>query len=99
MAVEDKRLRSCALLSNAGLDVVYAFEWCPCIFESAFAIETLHTTKRGAFRAMTEAANSRWHEQRTRMLRGGYSKPRFDALAYEAWRIRPIEVSNVCLTP
>ena len=70
---------------------VFAFEWCSCIFESGFSVVSLHTTKRGAFRAMTEAANTKWYEHRDQILRSG--KPRFLGLDSEAWRVRSIEVA------
>ena len=31
---------------------VYAFQYCSCIYESAFAVQSLHTTKKGAYLAM-----------------------------------------------
>lgn len=31
---------------------VYAFEHCSCIYESGFAVQSLHTTKKGAYLAM-----------------------------------------------
>ena len=69
---------------------VYAFEWCGCIFESGFSTVSLHTTKRGAFQAMTRAANERWQEARNNVMmfrKGGYNP-----LEYEAWRVVTIEV-------
>lgn len=69
---------------------IYAFEWCYCVIESGFSPVSLHTTKRGAFKAMTTTANARALEARKRDLESGYSywKP----LQYEAWRIKGYEV-------
>jgi len=39
---------------------IYAFEYCSCVFESAFGIESLHTTKRGAWKAMNKWLNNRF---------------------------------------
>lgn len=73
---------------------VFAFEWCPCIYESAFGLVSLHTTKRGAFKEMILTANKRWHEDRWRHLSGGYGKPRPKGCDHEAWRVIRIEVHN-----
>lgn len=74
---------------------VFAFEWTSCIFESAFGIVSLHTTKRGAFKAMVAEANKRWQEDRnSQLMYGGGSRPRHSPLSHEAWRVIRIEVSN-----
>ena len=31
---------------------VYSFDYCSCIYESSFAVVSLHTTKAGAYKAM-----------------------------------------------
>ena len=30
--------------------VVYAFEWCYCVYEGHYVVESLHATKKGAYR-------------------------------------------------
>jgi hypothetical protein len=68
---------------------VYAFEWCSCIFESDFTVKSLHTTKRGAFKAMTAYANAQWTMAReSYLLLGREVFHRFDKpLIYERWRV------------
>jgi len=78
---------------------VFAFEWCSCIYESGFSLESLHDTKRGALKAMIAAANLRWQESRDgQLMYGGGGKARFSPLQYEAWRVRAIELHNVEVT-
>lgn len=74
---------------------VFAFEWSDCIYESAYHVVSLHTTKAGAFRAMTTAANARWNECRRSSMQSGSARPRHDPLADEAWRVREITVQDV----
>jgi len=71
---------------------VFAFEWCGCVYESGYSVESLHSTKVGAFKAMTKAANERWQEERDRNLM--YGKCGTSPLAHESWRVRLIEVQN-----
>lgn len=69
---------------------VYAFEYCDCVFESAFGIKSLHATKRGAWEAMRRFL---WDEavfQRDSELRFGLW--RMKAYEFTAHRVRPIEV-------
>lgn len=70
---------------------VYAFEWCDCIYESAFRVVSLHTTKRGAFKAMTAEANRRCMEE---TAPSPYSKKMrgWPPLRSERWQIKTIEV-------
>jgi len=78
------------------MNEVFAFEWTSCVFESAFGIVSLHTTKRGAFKAMVAEANKRWQTDRDNQLSyGGCGRPRHSPLSHEAWRVIRIEVSNV----
>jgi hypothetical protein len=39
---------------------IYAFEYCSCIYESTFGIESLHLTKRGAYKAMRSFILKKW---------------------------------------
>lgn len=74
---------------------VFAFEWCPCIFESAFGVVSLHATKRSAVKAMTRYANKMWQEGRDRQLSYGDGfKPRFSPLVHEAWRVSTITLGE-----
>jgi hypothetical protein len=43
---------------------VFAFEFCFCRFESGFSIESLHSTKAGAYRAMMDHKRQHWHDER-----------------------------------
>lgn len=40
--------------------MVYAFECCPCIYESEYGIISLHTTKRGAYKALLKKKREIW---------------------------------------
>jgi len=43
--------------------IVYAFEFCPNIYESAFGVISLHQTREGAEKAMEEYKNTPgWEE-------------------------------------
>lgn len=74
---------------------VFAFEWCSCIYESGYSTVSLHSTKRGAVKAMVAETNDRWQERRNEQLVYGCGrKPRYDPLMHEAWRVAAIEVHN-----
>lgn len=71
---------------------VYAFEWCWCVYESGFEVESLHHTKRGAYLAMRKTLLERYiadsNAFRPRQWRD--HKP----LDSQRWRVREIEVKN-----
>lgn len=69
---------------------VYAFEYTDCTFESAFGIESLHASKRGAWQAMRRFLWNRDVEQRDLELR--YGKWRGKAFQFTAHRVRRVEV-------
>ena len=71
---------------------VYAFEWCDCVFESAFGVKSLHATKVGAYRAMRAHLLSFANEDRENALRYDMG-PAWNGLRYKRWRVRAIEVS------
>jgi hypothetical protein len=72
---------------------VFAFEWCDCIFESGFSLESLHDTKIGALKTMIATANLRWQEGRnSQLMYGDGGTQRLDPLQYEAWRVRAIKL-------
>ncbi|MGE4534649.1 hypothetical protein [Halomonas sp.] len=71
--------------------VVYAFEWCDCIYESDFAVVELHETKRDAVRSMVVEANHRWWQNRNMNLMYGKLFT-VTPLMHCAWRVREIPV-------
>lgn len=71
---------------------VYAFEWCGCVHESGFGVVSLHTTKRGALKAMVRGANDRWLQARDIQLSYRDRRPRYDPLMFEAWRVVELKV-------
>lgn len=70
---------------------VYAFEWCYCIYESGFCVESLHLTKAGAYRAMRKTLLERYvegtHQER-------YWRQRFQPLNSHRWRVRTITLKD-----
>lgn len=72
---------------------VFAVEWCDCIHESAFAVVSLHTTKRAAFKAMVKRANALWYEERHLSALFGRD-PRCRPLMFQAWRVAPMAVEE-----
>lgn len=72
--------------------IVYAFKWCDCVYESGSSVVSLHTTKKGAFKAMTAYANKRWQEERDSDLRYGYSSD--IPLVHQRWCIAEYEVEE-----
>lgn len=68
---------------------VYAFEYTDCIYESACAVVSLHSTKKGAYTALKKDKFEAYREwmNNTRWYRAKY---KFGA--FENWRIREIEV-------
>lgn len=73
---------------------VYAFEWCDCVFESAFGVESLHATKAGAWRALRERVWQEATEAREgRITYGRLGMGRGEKWNWaKAWRVRRIEV-------
>jgi len=71
---------------------VYAFKFCDCVFESGFVTQSLHATKRGAYRAMNAYLWERHQDYRnsgnTRALLGAGWKP----LEHADWRVVPVEI-------
>lgn len=67
---------------------VYAFEWCDCVYESAYGVQSLHATKAGAERAM-EARLEKQAADVREMHAAGY--PDYEE-RYTAHRVREIEV-------
>lgn len=83
--------------------IVYAFEWCSCIYESGFGTMSLHTTRAGAYHAMRhylvsewirETADTKWcykldaHDRESKRM---WKKEPFK---HNAWRVTPIEVHD-----
>ena len=47
--------------------IVYAFEYCHCIYESGYSVVSMHTTKRNAYKAMLNSKYNdylRWYNDR-----------------------------------
>lgn len=74
---------------SQGLPSVFAFEWCDCIYESGYCIQSLHTTRKGALKAMMLESNARWLAGRQLDLEFGDGQDS-DPLKYQRWRVRPI---------
>lgn len=68
---------------------VFAFEWCDCVFESAFGVVSLHRTKRDAFKAMVRKANDDWYKERREMQ---YNEGKWQPLRFAAWRVSTMQV-------
>ena len=43
--------------------VVYAFEWNDCVYDSDFAVVSLHATKRGAYAEMRKFLLEKWEAE------------------------------------
>lgn len=71
---------------------IYAVEWCFCIYESGFSIESLHLTKSGAYKAMRKTLVERWNEDRWGF--SGTVASNDEPLRNQRWRIREIEVKE-----
>ena len=62
---------------------VYAFGWNDCVYDSDFAVVSVHATKRGAYMAMREHLLTRWEQE-------CYDK----LLVYSAWRVKTHQVKE-----
>ena len=71
---------------------VYAFIHTYCIYESAFAVKSLHKTKAGAYRSMRDWLEENYAEWREEGLLFGKQKFKFGT--HEAWMIRAIELKD-----
>ena len=69
---------------------VYAFEWCDCVYESAFGVVSLHDTKKGAYVAMRKRKLREAARERD-MQRKGYRGYRDTSTAA---RVRAIHVAT-----
>ena len=71
---------------------VYSFQYCSCIYESAFATISLHRTKKGAYKSMREYIESEYAKWRDDGCR--YGKQNFKHGFQEAWRIMAIPIQE-----
>lgn len=75
---------------------IYAFMYCPCIFESAFTPMSVHKTKQGAYKAMREYLEekySEWFDMRTMYGKDKqYHTSKFGE--HEHWGIKSIELKE-----
>lgn len=68
---------------------VFAFEYCECVYESAYSVESLHTTKAGAWRALRKKVWEKAIKAREDSLRYGFD---FTRLQSQSWRVVPHEI-------
>ena len=61
---------------------VFAFEFCFCVFESDYGVQSIHKTKAGAYRAMMEHKNNLWMSDRE------LGTPPEEILLFKRWRIK-----------
>jgi hypothetical protein len=72
---------------------VYAFEFCPCRWESDYGVVSLHLSKRGALKAMVTHKCNHVQEQRDQVLEYGKEWGKVVDIGWpESWRIREFEV-------
>ena len=75
------------------MNKVYAFEWCDCVYESAYGVMSLHETKESAYRAMRSHLTSIAETDRIDALRyGGIYDKGYKPQRFAAWRVREIPV-------
>ena len=78
--------------------VFYGFFWSDCIHEAGLMLQSLHSTKEGAWRAMVAAQAGRWLACRTGDDSGihtGLSQRQLDyrrERRHQAYAVRPVEV-------
>jgi hypothetical protein len=82
-------------LNKKQKNVIYAFKYCSCIWESEFATISLHYTKKGATGAMKEHKKKKLEEYNKMckdMEKLGRSKfvPEFGIM--EAWHVGKVEI-------
>lgn len=90
------------------MTVVYAFMYTPCIYESAASPISLHTTKKGAFKAMNQYLNDRWYGEYWKHITRGKGRnkkwkrkyPETTARCFkvgegEAWYVKCFEVNSI----
>lgn len=73
------------------MEQIYAFEWCSCIYESGFSVESLHKTKAGAYKAMRKTLLERYAEDTSQER---YWRQRFRPLGSQRWRVRTITLKD-----
>ena len=71
---------------------VYSFQYCGCIYESAFATISLHRTKKGAYNSMRNYIEKDYAEWRDNGCR--YGKQYFKHGVHEDWRIVAIPIDE-----
>lgn len=54
-SIELKNWLDQASAQHQDAHAVWAFEWCYCVYESGWDVESLHATKSGAYHAMRKA--------------------------------------------
>ncbi len=84
---------------------VFGAFWCDCIYESAYGLISLHSTKFGAYKAIRKILYDIWTEHRKSQLNGAVKKNEYGYENYENydnpiglihtdWEIRKIEINN-----
>ena len=75
-------------------ETVYAFMYCDCVFESAFATISLHRSKEGAEKAMEahKAEKKEWHDKMYADEEVADSSWDIEFGEFEAWCVEPVEI-------
>ena len=69
---------------------IYAFKYCPCIYESGWMTISLHLSEDGAIKAM-EAHKKKELDEFNEMYSDGVEPP-FDFGLSEDWCVQPMEI-------
>ena len=73
---------------------VFAFEYCDCVYESAFHVVSLHTTKRNAFKALRKHLVAACEAKRTSDIQFGQFANRYKVPQMDARRVREILIED-----
>ena len=73
--------------------LVYAAEYCPCKYESEFAVISLHASKQNAQRIIFREKNKLFNERRESQMLDGYpGKGSKYIQDWELFRIKPMRI-------
>ena len=72
------------------VDTVYAFQYNDCVFESSFHTISLHSSPKGAYKALRQFLEESYEQWRKDGLLYGKQYHKFGK--YEAWRIEKMYI-------
>lgn len=78
------------------INIVYAFQYCPCVHESSYGVVSLHRTQKGAEMALEFHRNmeQQKYDEYHKEISEDISDFPYDFGQFEGWRVKKIEIQD-----